>query len=158
MASQFGWAPLASLLVPDLRTGAAAARPLLWAPCNVRSDGTIRRSSVGARVLSLSFVGLLCSSVMADNAADTARLFSATGGNLPEILDVQKWRPPPGETGRGAVNNGSAGDLRIYRLNKTGSSRPYQGRQRRLAWLHARAFVPPGAGKNSSLVTAGGSG
>ena len=32
MADQFGRAPLASLTVPALGTGAAAARPLLWAP------------------------------------------------------------------------------------------------------------------------------
>ena len=32
MADQFGRAPLASLPVPTLRNGAAAARPLLWAP------------------------------------------------------------------------------------------------------------------------------
>ena len=33
---------------------------------------------------------------------------------------------------------------RRYRLNKTGSSRPCQGRQRRLAWLHARVRAPRG--------------
>ena len=111
MASQFRRAPLVSPPVPALGTGTTAARPLLRAPRNMRSDGTLRRSSAGARVPSLSFVGILCSSAMVDDSAGAARLFTAARGNLPEILDVRKWRPPPIETGQGAVNNSSARDL-----------------------------------------------
>ena len=87
MASQFRRVPLASPLAPALGTGVAAARPLLRAPRNMRSDGTLRRSSAGARVPSLSFVGILCSSTMSDNADGTALLFSVARGNLLEILD-----------------------------------------------------------------------
>ena len=59
MAVQFGWALLASPLVPALRTGATDARPLLWAPCNVCSDWTLRRYSLGTRIMSPSFVGIM---------------------------------------------------------------------------------------------------
>ena len=124
MAAQFGRAPLTSLPTMALVTGAAVARPLLQLPRNVRSNRTLRLSSVGARVQYPSFVGIMCSSSMADNTAGAARIFAAAQGNLPEILDVQKWHPPPGETERGAVNNDSARDLWRNRLNKTGPYRP----------------------------------
>ena len=52
MAAQIRRVPLASPLAPALGTGVAAARPLLRAPRNVRSDRTLRRSSAGALVLS----------------------------------------------------------------------------------------------------------
>ena len=77
MVAQFGQAPLTSLPALALVTGAAAARPLLWAPCNVRSDRMLHRSSVGARVPSPPFVGILCSSAMADDTAGAERLFAA---------------------------------------------------------------------------------
>ena len=77
MAAQFGRAPLASLPALALVTGAAVARPILRLPRNVRSDRTLRRSSVGAQVLSPSFVGILCYSSMADDTAGAARLFAA---------------------------------------------------------------------------------
>ena len=99
MASKLGRALLASLPAPAIGTGDAVARPLLWDPHNEHSDRTLRRSSKGARVLSPSFVGLLCSSMMTDNTACAARIFTTAQGNLLEILDVQKWRPPTGETG-----------------------------------------------------------
>ena len=38
---------------------------------------------------------------------------AAARGNLLDIL--RKFRPPPGNTGRGAVDDGYAGDLRRYR-------------------------------------------
>ena len=157
MAAQFGRAPLASPPVLSLVIGAADARTLLWAPCNVRSNRTLRRSSVGAQVLSPSFVGIMCSFAMVDYTASAARLFAADCGNLLEILDVQKWRPPPDGTGQGAVNNGSAEELWRYRLNKTGPSRPQQGRQLGQAWLHAHVCAPPGSEQTAYLVPAGGS-
>ena len=99
MADQFGRAPLASPPELALGTGASATIPLLRAPRNVRSNRKLSRSSVGARVLSLSFVGILCSSAMADDTAGAARLFAAARGYLLEILDVRKWRPLPDGTG-----------------------------------------------------------
>ena len=39
-------------------------------------------------------------------------------------IDCRKWQPLPSGTGRGAINSGSAGDLRRYRLNKTGHEGP----------------------------------
>ena len=77
MAAQFGRAPLTSLPTLALVTGAAVARPLLQLPRNVRSNRTLRLSSVGARVQYPSFVGIMCSSSMADNTAGAARLFVA---------------------------------------------------------------------------------
>ena len=77
MAAQFGWAPLTSPLALSLVTGAAAAIPLIRAPRKVRSNRTLRRSSVGAQVPYPSFVEILCSSAMADNTAGAARLFAA---------------------------------------------------------------------------------
>ena len=47
-------------------------------------------------------------------------LFCRCSGPPPVYLGCRKWRPPPGGTGRGAVNDGSAGDLWNYRLKKTG--------------------------------------
>ena len=75
MVAQFRRLPLASPPAPAFGTGAAAARPLLRAPHNVRSDRTLRHSSAGARVPYLSLVGLLCSSTMADDTAGATRLF-----------------------------------------------------------------------------------
>ena len=77
MADQFGRAPLASPPALALVTGATAAIPLIRAPHKVISDRTQRRSYVGAQVPSPSFVGVLCSSAMADNTAGAARLFAA---------------------------------------------------------------------------------
>ena len=76
MVDKFGRAPLVSPPAPALGNGAATARRLLQAPCNVRSDRTLRRSSADARVPSPSFVSLLCSSAMADAAAGAVRLFA----------------------------------------------------------------------------------
>ena len=78
MAAQFGQAPLASPPALALVTGAAAARPLLRVPHNVRSNRTLRRSYVGSQVLSPSFVGIMCSSAMAEDTAGAAQLFAAT--------------------------------------------------------------------------------
>ena len=94
---------------------------------------------------------------MVDDANGAARLFATAQGNLLEILYVRKWRPLPGETGKGAVNNGSAGDLCRNRLNKTGLYRRRQGRQRGLAWLHAHACAFLEAEQSAYLVPAGGS-
>ena len=123
----------------------------------MRSDRTLRRSSAGARVPSLSFVGLLCSSPMSDGAAGAALLFAAARDNLLEILDVQKWCPPHSETGQGAVNNGSTRDLWRYHPSKTGTYRARKGRQRCQAWIYARMCAPPRAEQTAYLVPAGGS-
>ena len=77
MVDLFGRAPIASPPAPSLRTSAAAARPILRAPHNMRSNGTLRRSSAGARFPFPFFVGILCSSAMADDTAGTALLFAA---------------------------------------------------------------------------------
>ena len=76
MEAQFGRAPLASPPALALVAGAGADRPLIRAPNNVRSDRTLRRSSVDSRIPFPSFVEILCSSAMADNTADAARLFA----------------------------------------------------------------------------------
>ena len=99
MSAYFRQAPLAFLLALELRTAATTTRTLLCVPCNVRSNMMIYQSSTGTWVPSQSFSGFLHSSRMADDAAGTARLFSAAQGNIQEILDVLKWRPPPSETG-----------------------------------------------------------
>ena len=102
----------------------AAARPLLRAPYNMRLDGTLRRSLAGAWVLSPYFVGILISLAISDDAAGTTRLFAAKRGNLPDIFAVEKRRPPPNETRRGAVNDSSTGDHRRYRIKKLGLNAP----------------------------------
>ena len=88
MVAQLGWALLASPPVLDFGTGASVARPLLGAPRNVRSYRVPRRSSSGARVLSLSYVRHQAPFVMAEDAAGAALIFAATWGNLLEILAV----------------------------------------------------------------------
>ena len=95
MAAQFGWAPLASPLDPDFDTSAAAARPILRAPNNVRSYGTLYRSSAGARVLSPYFVGRLAHFTIVAGAAATAFPFSDTRSNQPDILNWRRWPPRP---------------------------------------------------------------
>ena len=77
MAAHFGRVPFASPSALSFVTGAAATRPLLWVPQNVRSDRTLRHSSVGAQVTSPSFVGIMFSSTMMDDTAGAARLFAA---------------------------------------------------------------------------------
>ena len=87
IAAQFRQVLLISPPALALGTGEDATRPLLPATYNVRSNGTLRRSSAGSQVPFLSFVGILCSSTMSDNADGTALLFSVARGNLLEILD-----------------------------------------------------------------------
>ena len=76
MEAQFGRAPLAS--PPALALWTGASRPLLRAPRNVRSDGTLLHSATGARVLSSSFSGVLHFSARADTDATSgaARIFA----------------------------------------------------------------------------------
>ena len=69
MAAQVGRAPLASLPSPDLGKGAALTRPLLQAPRNLRLDGTLSRSSSGARVMSPSSVGRRSPFAMSEDVA-----------------------------------------------------------------------------------------
>ena len=99
MVAQFERAPLASPPTPAFVTGDVVARPLLWAPHNVRSDGLPRRSLAGARVLSLSSVRRRAPIVMAEDAADAAFIFAAARGNFSEILTVGNGAPPPGGAG-----------------------------------------------------------
>ena len=49
---------------------------------------------------------------MAGSAASAVRLFASTRGNLLVVLG--KCQPLPGNTGKGAVNNGCSGELRRY--------------------------------------------
>ena len=69
MAAQFGRAPLASLPSPDLGNDAALTRPLLQAPHNLRLDGTLSRSSSGARVMSPSSIGRRSPFAMSEDVA-----------------------------------------------------------------------------------------
>ena len=82
-AAQFGRALITSPPAPAFETGAAVARPLLGAPRNVRSDGTLRRSSAGARVPYPSFVGILVYLTIATDATGAARLLAFTQDNIP---------------------------------------------------------------------------
>ena len=91
---------LASLLALALVTGAALARPLLQAPCNVRLDGTLRRSSAGARVPSPSSVGRWSYFTMAEDVAGASLLFAATWDHLPDILVVENVSPRPVKPGK----------------------------------------------------------
>ena len=75
MEDQFGRAPLASLQAPSFGTGTASARSLLQAPHNMRLDGTLHRSSIGARVPSPSSVGRLAPFVMAEDAVGATFFF-----------------------------------------------------------------------------------
>ena len=50
--------------------------------------------------------------------------FSLCSGQPPGDLICRKWWPPPGGTGQGAVNDGSAEDLLHYCINKTGPEVP----------------------------------
>ena len=45
-------------------------------------------------------------------------------GPSPGDLGWRKWRPPPGGTRRGAVNDGRTGDRRRYRIKKLGLNAP----------------------------------
>ena len=92
-ATFLGRSPPVSPPVPAFRTGAAVARPLLQAPCNVRLDGALRRSLSDARVPSLSSVGCRPPFAMVEDAAGATFLFAAARGNLPEILAVKMAAP-----------------------------------------------------------------
>ena len=156
MASQFGRAPLASPPFTDLVNGAALTRPLLRAPRNVRLDGTLSRSLSGARVTSPYSVGLLAPFAMVEGVAGAAFLLATAWDHLPEILIVENGAPPPGGTGQDAGSDGSAGDRRCCRLNKTGPEGPDK-----VVRAGDRGFMrscaPPGTGQTASMVPAGGS-
>ena len=66
---------------------------------------------------------------------------AAARGNLLDIL--RKFRPPPGNTGRGAVDDGYAGDLRRYRQKKTRPEGP--GKVGSAGERGLRAHTHPGA-------------
>ena len=95
IADQFGRSPLGSLPRSAFWNNAAAAKPPLRAPYNLRSDRPPRCSSWGARVLYPLFVGVLWASLMADAVASAACLFSAAQGNFMEILDNKNGGPRP---------------------------------------------------------------
>ena len=99
MEAQFGRAPLASLPAPDFVTSAALARPLLQALCNVRLEGTMIRSSAGARVPSLSYGGCRAPFAMSEDVAAAALLFVAAWVHLPDILVLENGGPQPAEPG-----------------------------------------------------------
>ena len=82
MMSQLGWASLASPMAPDFGTITAAVISQCLAPCNMRSGGVPRLSSVGARVLTLSSVRRWGPLAMALGAAGAAFLLAAIQRNL----------------------------------------------------------------------------
>ena len=83
MAEQLGRAPLVSPPAPAFGIGAVVARPLLWAPLNIRSDEALCHSLAGARVTSLPSVSRQAPFAMAEDAAGAAFLFAAAWGKLP---------------------------------------------------------------------------
>ena len=88
MADQLVQAPLVS-----------PARPLLWAPYNVRSYRVLSLSSEGAWVLSASSVERRAPSAMAEDTAGAVFLFATARGNLLEILTVENGIPRPVKPG-----------------------------------------------------------
>ena len=105
MDAQLLQVPLASPIVLALRTSAASAKPLLWVPRKVQSDGLLRPSSRGAQVMSPLFFGVPWDSTMADAVAGTTRLFVAAWGKVLDILDQNGGPRPvtPGEAPSTAV-------------------------------------------------------
>ena len=63
-------------------------------------DGTLHRSSAGARVPSLYYVGRWPPFAMAEDAAGSAFHFAAAWGNLLDTLDVESGAPRPVEPGK----------------------------------------------------------
>ena len=76
MAAQLLLVPLASPLMPALRTGATADKLLHWTPRNGHSDGQPHISSWGAWFLSPRFFGYTLDDVMADSVTGPTRRFS----------------------------------------------------------------------------------
>ena len=100
MAAQFGRSPFASPPAPDLGTAAPAARNLLQALHNVQSNRTLRRSSAVAQVPYPSFVGIMCSSAMADNAASATHLFPPLEATSRRYWMYQNGGPHPFKPGK----------------------------------------------------------
>ena len=123
MGYQFGQASLVSPPTPDFGTGAALDRPLLQAPAMYAWGDAkpLFDRRTGFRTCLPSGVGNL------SGWRETflvLRYFSPPLGATSRRSWLYKMAAPPSGARRGTINDGSAGYLRRYGLNKTGPEVP----------------------------------
>ena len=149
MSAQFWQAPLASPPATVLGTGAALAPQCALGGC--------AKPLFGRRLGSVPVLRWASVPLRDGGRRRWCRvIFRRCSGPPPGDLGCRKWRPLPGGTGQGAINVGKNGDLRRYRLNKTGPEGPNKvGRAGACGFTRARA--PPGIVHTASMVPIGGS-
>ena len=149
MAAQLCRDLTVSTPTPAPMTGTTAAKPTLWMPLNPRLDRPLRPPSRGFLAPTPLAFGSAGGNVMAAAVAHAGFLFAPARGNLINILI--KWRPPPGNTRRGAVNDVCARNLRRYLQKKPGPEGPNKVGSVGERGLRAREL--PGSRQTSSLFS-----